>query len=307
MRRLTYVAALAAMTWWLIAAIAAGSAAAATPYKDITSVGPLEHVYLGNELSCQVAHTGDSALEFYPPFTIPGDCGTFVVVGANLYAPDFVSHGVTATGSLGVYAPFTPVNQSNVTGTGSAADPFRVVTDADVGVTGLHIHETDSYVIGDEAYRTDVAVSNTATAGISGILYRAGDCYLGGSDVGYGFTETFGTRKAVGCSINPNNSPPGRIEEWVPLTGGNNFYETFYGSVWSWIGGHTSFPDTCDCTTFQDNGGGLSWTFDIAAGSSATFRVRLHHGRSRLRVVMPTSQTAPGYITGKSNVLAVTR
>ena len=45
----------------------------------------------------------------------------------------------------------------------------------------------------------------------------------------------------------------------------------------------------------------------LDAGSAATFRVRLHHGRSRLRVVMPTSQTAPGYITGKSKVLAVTR
>jgi hypothetical protein len=45
----------------------------------------------------------------------------------------------------------------------------------------------------------------------------------------------------------------------------------------------------------------------LDAGSSATFRVRLHRGRSRLRVVMPTSQTAPGYITGMSKVLTVTR
>jgi hypothetical protein len=45
----------------------------------------------------------------------------------------------------------------------------------------------------------------------------------------------------------------------------------------------------------------------LDANSSATFRVRLHHGRSRLRVVMPTSQTAPGYITGKSKVLMVSR
>ena len=45
----------------------------------------------------------------------------------------------------------------------------------------------------------------------------------------------------------------------------------------------------------------------LDAGSSATFRVRLHHGRSRLRVVMPTSQTAPGYITGMSKVLTVSR
>ena len=45
----------------------------------------------------------------------------------------------------------------------------------------------------------------------------------------------------------------------------------------------------------------------LDAGSSATFRVRLHKGRSRLRVVMPTSQTAPGYITGMSKVMTVSR
>jgi hypothetical protein len=45
----------------------------------------------------------------------------------------------------------------------------------------------------------------------------------------------------------------------------------------------------------------------LDANSSATFTARLHHGRSRLRIVMPTSQTEPGYITGTSNVLTVTR
>ncbi|HTE83965.1 MAG TPA: hypothetical protein VK821_04470 [Dehalococcoidia bacterium] len=45
----------------------------------------------------------------------------------------------------------------------------------------------------------------------------------------------------------------------------------------------------------------------LDTSSSATFHVRLHHGRSRLRVVMPTSQTAPGYITGTSKVLTVHR
>jgi hypothetical protein len=45
----------------------------------------------------------------------------------------------------------------------------------------------------------------------------------------------------------------------------------------------------------------------LDTSSSATFRSRLHQGRSRLRVVMPTSQAAPGYITGFSNVLIVTR
>src|SRR6266446_725152 len=43
----------------------------------------------------------------------------------------------------------------------------------------------------------------------------------------------------------------------------------------------------------------------LDGSSSASFRVRLHQGRSRLRVVMPSSQTAPGYITGTSNVLTI--
>jgi hypothetical protein len=45
----------------------------------------------------------------------------------------------------------------------------------------------------------------------------------------------------------------------------------------------------------------------LDSSSAATFRVRLHHGRNRLRVVMPTSQAAPGYLTGMSRVLTVKR
>jgi len=45
----------------------------------------------------------------------------------------------------------------------------------------------------------------------------------------------------------------------------------------------------------------------LDASSSATFHVRLHAGLNRLRVVMPTSQAAPGYISGMSKVLTVRR
>lgn len=271
MRRLTLVVALAAATWWLLAATATGGALAATPFVDISSAGPLTHVYLGNELSCQIAHTGDSPLELFPPGTIPGDCGTFITTGGILYSPAFENHGGTATGSIGVHTPFTPVSQSAVTGSGTAPDPYKVVTVADAGLTGLRVTQTDTYVIGDEAYRTVIAIQNTGNATASGILYRAGDCFLGGSDFGFGFTETFGTRKAVGCSVNANNSPAGRIEEWVPLTGGNNFFQSFYATVWGAIGSHNPFNDTCGCTTNQDNGAGVSWNFSIAAGSTSTY------------------------------------
>lgn len=45
----------------------------------------------------------------------------------------------------------------------------------------------------------------------------------------------------------------------------------------------------------------------LDSNSSATFHVRLHSGGNRLRVVMPSAQAAPGYISGASKVLRVTR
>src|SRR5262249_24470986 len=45
----------------------------------------------------------------------------------------------------------------------------------------------------------------------------------------------------------------------------------------------------------------------LGTTSQATFKVRWSHKRTRLRVVLPTSQAAPGYIAGFSNVLTVRR
>jgi uncharacterized repeat protein (TIGR01451 family) len=254
---------------WLIRA---DSTPTTTPFQDIASAGPLTHIYIGNELSAQVTDVSDGTTgEFYPPGTIPGDCGTFVAMNELLYAPDFGSHGGTATGDLGEYTPFTPVSQTGVTGSGTATDPFQVVTVVAVGATGLDIQQTDSYVIGNEFYQTDILITNNSESLASGLLYRAGDAFLNGSDSGFGFTEIFGDRKSIGCSLNANNLPPDRIEEWVPLTDGNNFYEDFFDSIWVAIGAQTPFPDTCACETAVDNGAGISWSFSIAAGSTATY------------------------------------
>ena len=279
---LALLAASISATWCLLAASnaqpivdpakgAGTNAPAVTPFMDIASAGPLTHVWIGNELSCQVQHVADGTThEFYPPGTIPGDCGTFIAMGGTLYAPDFANHGGTATGNLGTYVVFTPISQTPVTGTGTPGDPFRVVTVVNVATTGLRIQQTDSYIIGDESYRTDIMISNTGAAA-TGILFRAADAFLQGSDSGYGFTEVSGNGTAVGCSANPNNIPPGRIEEWVPVTGNNNYYEAFYGEIWHWIGTKVAFPNMCGCTTLQDNGAGISWNFSIPAEANVTF------------------------------------
>ena len=132
-----------------------------------------------------------------------------------------------------------------------------MVTAVGVGATGLVIQQTDTYVTGREYYTTQIMITNNGADTASGVLYRAADAFLGGSDTGYGFTEVFsGNRNAVGCSVNANNSPPGKIEEFIPLTGGNNFFQDEFDVVWSAIGSKMPLPDTCASTTLLDNGAG---------------------------------------------------
>lgn len=252
----------------LVAVPAAGAAVASVNIGR--PAGPLTQVSIGVDLSCQVQHTGDSLLEFFSSSATPGDCGTFVATGGNLYTPDFTNHDRTATSSLGTRTAFTAVSQSAVSGSGSSASPRQVTTVGDAGGTGLRITQVDKYIGGQESYRTDVKITNTGSGQQSGVIYRAGDCYLQNSDIGYGFSTP--STRAVGCSANANNSPPGRIEEWFPLTAGNSFTEDGYSSVWGQIGAKTAFPNACaQCTNRLDNGAGISWNFDLAPGASATF------------------------------------
>jgi hypothetical protein len=258
---------------------AAGTAGAAVPFKSIASSGPLTSVSIGNEGSCQVAYTGD--LQLYPTTATPGSCGTFVFSGSTLYAPDFANHDGSATGSLGAYTPYTPVSQSEVSGAGTAASPYTVTTVYDSGTSGLRVTEVDSYVTGQETYRTDVTIQNTAAAAQSGVLYRAGDCFLQGSDTGYGLVEA--ATAGPGCALTANNVPASRIEQWVPLTPGSSYIEAGFSAVWAAIAAHVPFPNTCACDTAIDNGAGISWPFSVAPGASARF--------SHLTVFSPTGVT----------------
>jgi hypothetical protein len=264
--------------------MATAAASAAVPFQDIASSGPLTHVFVGDELSCQIAHVGDSAFELYPSSAMPADCGTLVSVGGTLFAPDFANHtSSAATSPLGATTPYTPISQTPVTGSGTAASPLRVVTVVDLGATGLRITQTDSYVIGDESYRTDVTLSNRGGTDVSAIIYRAGDCYLQGTDTGFGFSTP--AQAAVGCSANPNNSPPARIEQWLPITAGDTVLQARFSDVWRAIGAQMPFDGSCQCTLDLDNGAGISWTATVPRGGQVT--------RSHYTTFSPRGVTAP--------------
>lgn len=244
------------------------NAVQATPTQVIAAPGsPLWQIHLGNELSAQIAHVGDTSYQVYPPGTAPGDFGTFLVVDDHLYAPDFANHGISATIGIGPYTPFTPQSQSPVTGSGSEQDPYKVVTVVRAGNTGLELTQVDSYVQGFEAYRTDVTIRNTGTSTVSAILYRAMDCYLGSSDSGYGRVDG----NKIACKASPVSAAPDRIQQFVPLSGGSSYFEGRYDAVWEMIGSHRPFNNTCPgCNLQIDNGMGISWNLSIPASAATT-------------------------------------
>ena len=253
-----------------------GAAARAVPTAaaDIATGGPLEHVYAGEDLSCQVRLQGDVDLSFFPPDSVPGDCGTLLNVAGTLYEPDFENHeGGSATDSLPPpETPFTLVSQTPVSGAGTAANPFAVTTVADAGATGLRITQRDTYVAGRTFYLSEITVSNSGAAR-NASLYHAADCFLANTDNGFGFVDT--EHGGIYCSANANNSPPARIIGFQPAdaaSAGATYIEDDFDTVWAAIDG-SAFPNTCICPTLDDNGAGLEWNISVPAGGQVTRKV----------------------------------
>jgi YD repeat-containing protein len=220
----------------------------------ISSSGPLTRVETSPDLNCSVNYAGDGAGEFY------GDtaCGTFLSVGGVLYGPANVPAGAGA----GRRTAWTPVSQAGPSGSGTVNDPYVTTTVVDAGTAGIRVTQTDTYLPGQGFYRTDVRIDNQSGVAQSARVWRAADCYLGNSDYGYGAVNsragTVGFRQ--GC----------RLEQWQPLTAGSHYYEDSYYAVWARIGAQQAFADTCACTSYIDNGAGLSWDLSVGAGGSAT-------------------------------------
>lgn len=272
----------------------AATSASAVGGTPIDSAGPLTQILVGDDTQCQVFHAGDTEGEFYGDFD-SGACGTFVALGGVLYGPEVIPAG----GDANPRTPFTPVSQSAVSGSGTAADPYSITTVVDLGQTGFRLTETDTYVVGQEAYLTRVSLANSTGADQSAVIYRAGDCYLQDSDDGFGQVDG----NAVSCR-SPINE---RIEQWFPVTAGSTYMEGYYDEVWAAIGSQQPFANTCLCGQEpgdeHDNGAGLSWVKTVPAGQATV--VEHYTTFSPLGLQSPTvtktadiAQVDPGAVDG---------
>ncbi|MEA2221140.1 MAG: hypothetical protein QOJ35_3766, partial [Solirubrobacteraceae bacterium] len=243
---------------WALLAPAGGYAA------TITSTGPITEIVVSPTLECNARYAGDASYEFYPPTSAVGHCGPIVTRGSAHFG----------------YGAFVPVSQSAVTGSGTSANPFRVVTiacagsgaECDAGSGTAPLVTTDvRYVVGQTFYRTDVQVTSRGPAETIGI-YQYADCYLQNSDAGFGFYD--GSSHGIYCSANANNAPAGRLEGFVPINAGSSYYEDDFGAVRGIIDAlpGAPLPNSCACNAGTDNGMAVAWTGMGLAANGAVRR-----------------------------------
>ena len=270
-----------------------GVAAAAPAFADqqITIPGgPITRLLITSDLNCGVSYLGDTSPEFF------GDtaCGTFLSVGGDVYGPAVVP-------AAPAFTPFTPVSQT-LTGSGTPADP-SVITTVVRTLPSVTITQKDTYVGGDNAYRTDTTVTNSGASAQAAVLYHAGDCFLQESDAGFGnFDSVTGTVTCRG-SDDGGITPGDRVQQFVPLSESSNYLEDYYSSVWSAVDSGTPLPNACaQCDNFVDNGMALSWSLAIPAGASVTRSLLTNFSPLGLVPLVTATDAQPATVAGGDTV-----
>jgi uncharacterized repeat protein (TIGR01451 family) len=272
----------------------------ATPsFADATlsSSGPLSDITTTSDLNCSVDEVGDTQGEWFGATA----CATLLALGSKTYGPASIPAGQSTTA-------WHPVSQTDVTGTGTEADPLTVTTVVRAGNTGLTLSQTDSYVVGAQSYQTDMTVMNNGTAAQNFKLFRAGDCFFSNSDTGFGRVDNGTSPACVAPSLDDPSVPGPRIESFIPLTSGSSYQVSFYSDVWTRsITNHAGFKNTCLCDASDgsyDNGMGLSWPVSLAAGASTTISAETYFSPPPLHAKMTADD--PAVIPGASDGYTVT-
>lgn len=193
--------------------------------------------------------------------------------GGSFVEVDGVVYGSTppAGGSFRPL-PFTPVSNSAVSGTGTAADPFLITTEVDAGATGVRITQVTTYVNGEQQYRVDLTARNTSEAARNVRIFHGADLYLNfpGNvpDTGFGLFDA--ATGAVGALSQDLRS----VQVFIPITPVTAFQEAIYNTFWLRIGNTggaagPGFNNTIN-PNFHDVAAGLQYDRALAAGASAT-------------------------------------
>ena len=229
-------------------------------WQDIGSdTGPLQHIYIGADGAFQVRHSGNSDYQFNPPASSLGDAGTFMEYGL-LYHPDFPNHDSTDTPGFG--GSDWDMNAQSVVMTANGVS--RVITTLQTLGDDITLTVVDTYVSGQNCWRTDYIIQNNYTAAAIITLYRGADAYLNGSNSGYGVTRAGGV---VGVAANAGNDPVGNAIWFVPMVA-DQYFEGTPASLWTLIDDVDALPNTVVAGS-GDAALALAWALTLPAKSVA--------------------------------------
>jgi hypothetical protein len=232
----------------------------------VTIAGDPLTIHVAVDTSIQVFYAGQSGGQVYPPTQLVADSGAFawpVLVGvpAVVYGPDFSVSDHPGSRAK-TFKPWVPQLQSGPTGSGTAADPWEVVTTV-LGPAGVTLYQTVWYVDGRECFEVYYSVTNGSPSDLPITFFHAADLHVDGSDTGYGYHDP--TNKSVG-SWNP---PSDFLEYIAPITRYNlptadHYQEADYQEIWNRIGTDPNGPglgfNDSIRTDLHDSGCGLQWS-----------------------------------------------
>lgn len=226
-------------------------------YQDIgAAVGPLRHIYIGADGSFQVSHAANNDSFQVNPATSPlGDAGTFLAYNGLCYAPRFEQHDDTSVPDRG-QQPWDMHAQSAVATVDGVS---RVITQLQTLGDDITVTQVDTYVHGQDCWRTDMILQNDYNVAAEVILYRALDTQLYGGAGGCGMTRAGGI---VGVARNEGNIPAGPVLWLIPLVGGG-YVEDNINDIWDNVLGLVSLPNTVKSTEETDAGLGVAWELTI--------------------------------------------
>jgi hypothetical protein len=326
-----------------------------------TSASALPVTFGGNPLTVNVDELGQCQTSyavaggnFFPGDSPTGDCGFFIATpstpasGAHPQPVDLRGEegepgqflgqvfGFNGFAGPGGITPYTPISNGPLSGTGSAADPFTLVTIYVVKDSAsnavLQVTQTSTYVTGNPYFTANYTVKNVTNVLAnsdpdhnSTIYYRAiyaGDLFVNGNDHGTGVFLA-GPPRFVGGQNQTSGVLGGFQEDLLAPDGtatpawtsfGEDYWSTSIegGGIWHDVensaNATSAFPDSVSPID-QDNGAGVSWDTDyttgLAPGAEQKFSiVNITTIPSGLQV-SPVTQGAPQGSTATVTVKAL--
>ncbi len=329
----------------LLALAIIGSQAPAQASAVVTLPGNPLSVSIGPVGQCQSGYAG-ATNDFFPGDSALGDCGFFLAFpsAGNPAALRSKVFGFAGTNGPDLGSTeYTPLSPGVVTGSGSAVDPYQLVTtfkvtDAESKLDYALITETTTYVNGEPQFTSSFDVENVTGQSVEGLnpdpvgaplkfhAIYAGDLLTDGSDYGTGLFLA-GPPRFVGGQNIANGVLGGFAEAPAPSPPWTNYQAGCWDvvpeaagrcaatspadtGIWATVraaaGEPRVFNDDID-PNLIDNAAGVSWddnlSSGLAAGAHAFYAIVNRAEIPSGLTVAPKTQT---YAVGQTATVTVT-